>query len=163
MDTQLNFIVSNQTIRRTDDFKVIAKSVNYLYAHFDFTTDEWDGKTKTAIFATEDTAYEMILDDNGDCAVPWEVLTENDSYVYVSVFADNGTIITVNLAKVFVGKTGYTDDLESSQPPTEGVYAQILSTLQEIRTRVDTEVAEVREYVDTKTENTDGGLFTDWT
>lgn len=138
---QLQFNVNNQIITRQDEFKPVAKSQNYLYAHFDFLTDEWTNLTKTAIFKYNDTNIEMLLDENDDCLVPWEAI-ENEGIIYVSVFA--GSLITVNQSLVHIYKTGYSDDLESETEPTPSVYAQLLAKL------------------DAMSKNIDGGLFTDW-
>lgn len=126
---QLQFEITHQIIKRIDNFEVVSDSVNYLYAHFDFKTDEWSG-TKTAIFKNGEQAYEMILDSSDECLVPHEVLSEDGKYISVSVFS--GELVTANVAKVFVIRSGYTDDLESSQPPTPSVYQQILDKLNNI-------------------------------
>lgn len=139
MSAQLQFYVNNQIITRTDDFRPVTDSVNYLRAKFNFVTDEWTGLTKTAIFKGSDNVpYEVILDTDNECDVPWEVLKTEDGYITVSVFA--GDLITANKVKVFVAASGYDPNAESSQPPTPSVYEQILDKLQ----------------------NIDGGLFTDW-
>lgn len=128
---QIQFVVKNQVIRRVDHFVVVADSENYLYARFTFVSDDWDNLTKTAIFkkVTSDTAYEQILDANGVCEVPHEVLAGEGSIV-VSVFG--GTLITVNTAIVRVEKSGYSSDLESSVDPTPSVYEQIVSRLYKV-------------------------------
>lgn len=151
MSEYITFSVVNQKIRRTDSLAVVADSQNYLYAKFNFETYQWSGLTKTALFraGTSGQVYEMILEDDDTCEVPHEVLTEGDKYVYVSVFA--GELVTANVAKVFVQRSGYWSDAESSSDPTPSVYQQILDKLDE-----------TKQYVDTKTQNIDGGLFTDW-
>lgn len=164
MSEFLRFTVSNQTIKRIDTFEPVARSVDYLYAHFDFLTREWDNSIKTAIFTSDNTSYEMILDENGNCKVPWESLQiDSASYIRVSVFGTGESLVTVNTASVFVRKSGYSDDLESSQDPTPGVYAQILSMVQETKDLVTEKAEEIEAYVDEKVANIDGGLFTDWT
>lgn len=139
---QLSFSVSNQLITRKDSFKPVAKSKNYLYAAFEFLTEEWTGY-KTAIFRNPDGAYEVILDGNDECLVPWEILDSEYGEFYVSVFC--GDLVTANKARVRLYASGYGDDLESSQDPTPSVYAQILEALDDAK------------------HNVDGGLFTDWT
>lgn len=128
---QLKFQIKGQTIRRIDGFKVVAKSINYLYAQFEFS-DDWGSGTKTAQFKSdqEEKPREKILDENGCCKVPWEVLQYNDSVFSVSVFS--GSRITTNSAAVEVGETGYSEDGESSQEPTPGVYEQILERMKNI-------------------------------
>ena len=60
MEPILTFDVTNQHIRRTDSFRVVAKSKNYLHAQFCFLTEEWKEKEKTDLFGN----YPVIL--NGD-------------------------------------------------------------------------------------------------
>lgn len=125
----LSFSVENQTIRRTDNFYVVAGSMNYLYAQFTFTPDWGDG-TKTAQFFAEcsdDPPYDVILDQNGMCLVPWEVLQYGGTRVFVSVFA--GDRITANNSIFRVHDSGYMPGGSSSQPPTPDVYAQIIDRM----------------------------------
>lgn len=138
---QLYFIVKNQNISRIDKFEPVAKSKNYLYAHFEFVTDEWQNKIATAIFTMGDDAYEVILDADNNCLVPWEVLIKKAD-VLVSVYADD--LITTNNSRVYIRETGYTEDAKNSEEPTPDIYSQILERL---------------DYVE---HNIDGGLFTDW-
>lgn len=121
---QLEFTVRNQTIHRDDSFVVVAKSQNYLYAHFTFATDDWaEAGSKTAIFEHGGTAYTTLVNADGDCLVPWEVLTDTGEMT-VSVFA--GDLITVNTAKVYIHKTGYREDSENTEEPTPSIYNQII-------------------------------------
>lgn len=138
MGVQLNFDIKNQIISRTDTFKVVAKSVDYLYAHFNFLTDEWTA-IPTAIFRNETDAYEVIIDSNMNCLVPWEILNCEGGTFFVSVFA--GDLVTANMATVRVIKSGYSDDLESSTDPTPSVYAQIMDRMADVEDTV-TEAAE---------------------
>lgn len=151
MEAQIRFVVANQQIKRIDDFKPVAKSRNYLLAHFDFTTEEWQNTLRTVIFRVEGRRYTMILNDQDECEVPWEVLQNGGSYVYVSCFANGESLITANEVSIFVGATGYTDESEPSRDPTPGVYAQILDKLEDMQ-----------EAIDSKTTSMDGGSFTDW-
>ena len=126
---QLKFSISNQVIRRTDDFYVVADSYDYLRAHFDFNTSEWDGVEKTALFSRQGgQAYEMLIVD-GECEVPHEVLV-GTGLVTVSVFG--GSLITVNTATVDIHASGYISDAEHSTDPTPGIYEQILSHLENL-------------------------------
>lgn len=163
MSAQLQFSISNQEITRTDDFHVVAESVDYLYAQFTFLTEEWSGRTITAQFKSNKSSktYEYILDENNTCVVPWESLElEGGGYLYVSVFA--GALITTNRARVFVAQSGYDSNAESASPPTPSVYQQILNKLDEIESGVATQIAEVRGYIDEQIKNIDGGTFEDW-
>ena len=50
MQPVLHFVVNNQIITRTDTFVPVRNSRNYLYAEFEFLTDDWAGKSRTALF-----------------------------------------------------------------------------------------------------------------
>lgn len=164
-DAQLNFSLKNQIIRRTDDFKVVADSINYLYAHFDFETDEWVKQgIITAVFKSGSKAYEVILDEEYNCLVPHEVLNGDQKYIYVSCYA--GALVTTNVASVFVMESGYYDNMESSTPPTPSVYAQLTDRLQDIQDSIedpnfDVDGGNFVSYGYCE-RNVDGGLFDEW-
>ena len=143
LNIQLRFEVTNQIINRVDNFKPVADSKNYLYAHFDFLTDEWNN-TIVAIFTKGDISYKMLLDSNNECIVPWELLVDGGD-IFVSCYQDY--LITTNKARVSVAKSGYVEEAENSQPPTPEMYDQLIH------------------YVDALREDflvIDGGSFTDW-
>lgn len=144
----LEFELKNQYINRTDTFRPMAKSENYLFAHFTPVTDEWKDQIITAIFTKDDVSYEMLLDNDNTCAVPQEVIRESGE-VYVSCFC--GDLITVNKSRVVIGETGYVESGENTEEPTPNIYNQLT-----------TKFNELRQYVDEQLENIDGGLFTDW-
>ena len=118
----LEFAINKQIIFRIG--KPVADSVNYLKAHFDFS-DDWNGEI-TAIFKAEDKKFspkEQIL-NNGECFVPWEVLT--GTYFTVSAFC--GNLHTANEIRVDLIRSGYIKG-ETPQPPTPDVYTQIIERL----------------------------------
>ena len=126
---QLQFTIENQIITREDDFGVVAKSIDYLYAEFSFSEDWGDGiKTVQFVNSVDNEPYKVILNEDGVCMVPWEVLQYDNSRIKVSAFSGNR--ITTNEATVRVQKSGYTDSGGDSQPPTPGVYEQILKRLE---------------------------------
>jgi len=144
----LKFEITNQIINRIDDEKPVADSVNYLFAHFEFLTSEWEGKIITALFTKEDKSYKMILDSSGDCLVPWEVIVGGGN-VYVSVYCDE--LITATKSRIYIAPSGYVEDAENSQEPTPEMYDQIIAQIENLRT-----------YTDNRLKIIDGGNFTDW-
>ena len=126
---KLFFNVTKQNLTRVDNFTVVADSKNYLKAHFQFLTDEWTG-TKTAIFKKGDIVKKQLLDENGECDVPWEVI--KSTCFTVSVFA--GDLITTGEVTVRVADSGYTEDGEFAESPTPDVYNQILERLDNMNT-----------------------------
>ena len=117
----VSFLLKNQVIRRTDSNTVVAQSRNYLRAKFIALTNDWIGPI-TAIF----NEYTVILDDNNECVVPWEVL-QNPGTVKVSAFC--GDLHTASVATMVVNSSGYVDG-ETPEPPTPGVYEQLTGMVQ---------------------------------
>lgn len=125
---QLTFSVQNQIITRTDDFKPVAKSQNYLRASFTFS-DDWGNDDKIAIFHVGNDNYEMILDSENECLVPWEALVVARN-IYVSVYS--GDRITASEALVKILPTGYTERVSATQDPSIDVYSSLLSRMNSI-------------------------------
>ena len=112
---QLLFEVTHQTVNRIDTFKPVAGSKNYLSAHFDFLTDEWNN-TVTAIFTKGEDSYEMLLDNDNNCLVPWELLVEGGD-IFVSCFCDD--LITTTNSRIFIAETGYLRRRSGEQSPAD--------------------------------------------
>lgn len=125
---ELNFSVTNQKIKYVSNLYIVEKSRNYLTAKFSFSGSEWKNVAKTAIFKKDDTVINVLLDENGRCDVPWEVITKGT--LKVSVFG--GDLVTVDTADVKILKSGYEEGNAPSEPTTD-VYSQILAELQSIR------------------------------
>ena len=80
-------------------------SVNVNQAQFEFSED-WSGLTKTVVFEAGSVSKPMILDGDGTCDIPWEVLItpglrlqagvygkKDDELVLPTVWADLGKIL----------------------------------------------------------------------
>lgn len=137
MDAVIQFSVTNQIIERIDHFSVVADSIDYLQAKFNFLTDEWEQGAVTAQFrnSTNGITYEVLLDENDMCTVPHEVLAMNGGIIYVSCFT--GMLVTASAASVYVKKSGYDGDASTSQPPTPSVYEQIIDRMDGIEDAVE--------------------------
>ena len=146
----LKFEVSKQKIIRIDTEKPVADSVNYLFAHFDFLTNEWQDKTVTALFTKDADTYSVILDTSGDCLVPWEVIVGGGD-VYVSCFC--GDLVTVTKSRVFITESGYVsvEDTVNGEEPTPNIYEQLSQKIDNIES-----------YTNDRLSVIDGGNFTDW-
>ena len=129
----LNFDVKKQIITRTDQNQVVANSKNYLKAKFSFT-EEWQGK-KTALFKhkSQNLVYELWLDENDICFVPWEVIKSGSFFVSVVC----GELITTSNACVDVDDSGFNGDKFHPTDPTPTVYSQILKIAQSVRDDAD--------------------------
>ncbi len=122
----LQFNISKQRIERADNEQPVADSKNYLYAKFNFLTNEWDNVAKSAIFTDGENTYTVLI-DNDEVLVPWELIHEG--IIEVSCFG--GDLVTTNTAKIRISPSGYTDG-ETPQPPTPSVYSEITQSLHNI-------------------------------
>ena len=125
---QILFTVRNQSMYLTTRGKIVADSQGYLGAKFLFT-DDWDGMIKIAQFKRAGLFYNIRLDANDECTVPWEVLVDEGIFI-ANVFGNNpqnseNRIITVNPVEVHVEKSGLTEG-ELPSNPTLGLDGQVL-------------------------------------
>ena len=125
---ELQFKVVRQSIKRTDGQTPVADSVNYLTAEFNFDSSDWDNTTKTATFRNGVHVYTVILDADGKCVVPWEVI--NAGKLKISVYGDgaNEYRITADSVEVPIYASGYSDG-EESQHPTPTQYEQLAGAI----------------------------------
>ena len=136
----LLFNIDNQRIITANSRYVVADSREYLRARFVFSGD-WDGCTKTAIFAGKDGTYEVLL-TNDECTVPHEVLTGRFG---VSVFGINGnTRITTDTAYIAVHQSGFAEG-ETPSDPTPTVYEQLLNEIEENKQSAEADTEAVKE------------------
>lgn len=131
MQPILKFVVNNQIIERTDTFVPVRSSKNYLYAEFDFRTDDWNGKSKTVLFRSGDNEpVPILLGETNTCLVPAEVLTGTS--FSVSIIA--GNLITANMVVVKLYESGYrTGDIPE---PSETLYEQLMTAFDETKQTV---------------------------
>lgn len=128
----LKFSVNNQIIERTDIFVPVRSSKNYLYAEFDFQTDDWkNGESKTALFRSGDNdPVPVLLGETNTCLVPAEVLTGTS--FSISIVA--GNLITANMVVVKLYESGYrTGDIPE---PSETLYEQLMTAFDETKQTV---------------------------
>lgn len=131
MQPVLHFVVNNQIIIRTDTFVPVRNSRNYLYAEFEFQTEDWAGKSKTALFHSGDgETVPILLGDTDTCLIPAEVLTGTS--FSVSIIA--GNLITANIVTVKLYESGYrTGDIPE---PSQTLYEQLMTAFGEAKQTV---------------------------
>lgn len=130
MQPILKFVVNNQIIERTDTFVPVRSSKNYLYAEFDFQTDDWNDKSKTVLFRSGDDPVPVLLGETNTCLVPAEVLMGTS--FGVSIIA--GNLITANMVVVKLYESGYkTGDVPE---PSETLYEQLMTAFDETKQTV---------------------------
>lgn len=131
MQPILKFVVNNQIIERTDTFVPVRSSKNYLYAEFDFQTDDWNSKSKTVLFRSGDNdPVPVLLGETNTCLVPAEVLV--GASFSVSIVA--GNLITANIVTIKLYESGYrTGDIPE---PSETLYEQLMTAFDETKQTV---------------------------
>ena len=131
MQPILKFVVNNQIIERTDTFVPVRSSKNYLYAEFDFQTNDWSGKSKTVLFRSGDNdSVPVLLGETNTCLVPAEVIAGTS--FSVSIVACN--LITANIVTIKLYESGYrTGDIPE---PSETLYEQLMTAFDEAKQTV---------------------------
>lgn len=116
-------------------------SANVYEARFTFSAD-WDGLDKTVMFRAGDTSKPMLLDENGVCAVPWEVLAAPMLTVYAGVYGTRGESIVLPTVWASMGQVLHGTDApdgEGTRPPTPDLWEQTVERLdREISGKGDT-------------------------
>lgn len=150
MQPILKFVVNNQIIERTDTFVPVRSSKNYLYAEFDFQTDDWNGKSKTVLCRSGDNdPVPVLLGETNTCLVPAEVLTGTS--FFVSIIA--GNLITANMVVVKLYESGYkTGDVPE---PSETLYEQLMTAFDETKQTVIDSAKESESWAHGHTDYTD--------
>lgn len=126
----IKFNVQGQTLGASCHSAIISRSQDYLKAEFCFS-DDWDNTIRIAQFVRGDLKYNIMLDSNNSCLVPWELLTSSGTFT-VTVWANNypnqdNLIITANKVSVNVFPDGLDENL-IPKDPTQGMEGEIVTT-----------------------------------
>lgn len=124
----IEFKATGSNLRRTDLKKVVAYTKNELSARFSLNSDWDDLSPIVAIFSKDNgPAYDMALDDNKECVVPWEVLSGKG---VLTVSLVGGNTLTSTEVEINVLATGQLGGLVSQ--PTDTLYQQLLTKYNKI-------------------------------
>lgn len=106
-------------------------SAGVYTVRFEFSPD-WQGLTTKAVFRGSGKTLTVLLDDNGACIAPWEVLTAPGQPLMTGVFGtlDESVLPTIwaNLGTVLEGVPG---DGPGAKPPTPSAWEQELAQKQD--------------------------------
>lgn len=113
------------TVRKKEP--LTSGSANVYRARFDFSAD-WDGLERVAVFKAGAESRSVLLDDTGQCTIPWEVLTKPNLPLQAGVYGTrNGdTVLPTVWANLGVIQPGAAPG-ELSRPPTPGLWEQELA------------------------------------
>lgn len=115
--------ISNQNLK-IKKANIVAGTVDYLNAQFEFSSDDWKGAEKWAHFSKDDETYDYLLTDDCINAEDHLNLSEGEWRMYLhGNFYENGRLIkrvTTNVASLYVQATGqlYGDQFPEFTPNT---------------------------------------------
>lgn len=102
-------------------------SVNVYRARFEFSGD-WEGLTRKAVFKAGSRCRTVLLDEGGECVVPWEVLASHGQPLMAGVFGSRDeTALPTTWASLGIILEGVPGDGPGSQPPTPEAWEQALA------------------------------------
>lgn len=129
--------VDEQTLHITDSPKIAAQGVNENYIVFDFDAT-WSGFSKVALFyreGDESQVYQSLIVNN-QAVVPHEVTDQEGKICFGICGVKDDKVYTSEILKYKIVKGLYTSGQES-EPPTPGIYEQMLQSVDVMRTQVD--------------------------
>lgn len=105
---------------------VTSGSVNVYPVRFGFSED-WAGLEKTAVFRAGEKTISILLDETGECVVPWEALAVPGRRLEAGVYGTRGTEVVLPTVWADLGyiETG-TAPGEEARPPAPGLWQQEL-------------------------------------
>ena len=108
---------------------LVAGSVNVHEVKFEFS-DDWSGLVKTVTFRTVSDSRSVILNDEGECVIPWEVLKVSSPYLYIGLIGTRDAEVVLPTIWADLGEVrNGTEPGKDVTDPTPSVYEQVLSEL----------------------------------
>lgn len=127
-----SLITKKATLRVFKKELITSDSVQVFQVQFTFD-DEWQGYAKTVVFSAGPNKRSVVLaNDTDPCTIPWEVLQTPCFELFVGVRGtnDSGDVLPTIWCNLGPIAPGVTMGEEGQQPPTPGVYDQILEVAQ---------------------------------
>lgn len=103
-------------------------SVNVYRARFEFS-DDWQGMKRKAVFIGSGVQIPVLLDDSGECDIPWETLVKHGGQLIAGVYGttDDSTLPTIRVSLGTILE-GVTPNGEGPKPPTPDIWQQELDS-----------------------------------
>lgn len=123
----MKFSVTWNRLIREDQELVTSGSVNTVEAEFAFD-EAWAGYDRVAVFKNGDEIREVVLDEEGRCAVPWEVL-EKSGFLTVGVY---GIREEMRIATIYSAPLPIAPGAGAAPPgrePTPGLYMRLKKSI----------------------------------
>lgn len=131
----LKIAVRDNKLIKVRDTLMIEDTVNGIKCHFEFRSG-WSNLKPTVVFArghiypatSNPQTIPASLDDNNECIVPPEIISENGEFS-IGLFGENDTTRIVTDWLYYKIKWGCYDVGIAPNPPTPSVYEEILGAL----------------------------------
>lgn len=116
---------------------ITSGSSNVYVVRFELS-EEWDPLTATAVFMAENRIVNVLLDEDRECMVPWEVMQYAGAQVMVGVFGTmNGDVILPTIwASMGNLQQGVTTGVYPSNP-TPSIYQQIVDEIKRVKDQME--------------------------
>ena len=106
---------------------VTSGSVNAYRVRFEFSPD-WQGLTRKAVFKTGKGSRTVLLDESGECVIPWEVLTVYGLPLMAGVFGTlDETVLPTIWTSLGTVLEGVPTASPGARPPTPDAWEQALA------------------------------------
>ena len=127
-------VIDNKLIKVRDTL-MIEDTINGIKCHFEFRSD-WSALKPTVVFARghiypatqNPQTISALLDDNNECIVPPEIVSESGEFS-IGLFGENDTTRIVTDWLYYKTKWGCYDTGIAPNPPTPSAYDKILGVL----------------------------------
>jgi hypothetical protein len=131
----LKLAVKDNKLIKVRDTLMIEDTINGIKCNFEFRSD-WSNLKPTVVFARghiypatqNPQTIPALLDDNNECIVPPEIVSEKGEFS-IGLFGENDTTRIVTNWLYYKTKLGCYDAGIAPNPPTPDVYDQILGAL----------------------------------
>lgn len=131
----IKIAVKDNKLIKVRDTLMIEDTINGIKCEFEFRSD-WSNFQKTIVFARghiypatqNPQTISVLLDENGECIVPPEILSENGEFS-IGLFGENDSLRIVTNWLYYKTQWGCYDTGIAPNPPTPSVYEEILASL----------------------------------
>jgi len=114
---QIEFTIANQQIVVTKPLDVLAdETINYVKCKFAFTTSDWDGTVRVALFKNQsfNLTGEALIDSDGYCDIPQYVLSK-PGVIAVTVYGVINSPVTYKITTETCMAMKQTDAVSNSK------------------------------------------------
>lgn len=113
---------------------ITSGSVQAYGACFEFVHPIWQSLMKQAVFRCGDIQIGVMLDESGECVIPWEVLQSPGEVLEIGVYGVQGKDIVLPTIWVRAGTIRQgVDDCPGGRAPSPDSYQQLLSAIGDLK------------------------------